>query len=148
MRKLYDLILPIVALLICLSCVFVKNKQEKEYIVVSGKVYKGKEEGRSFAFPSANIKVKTIEHKLGLYACLVKIEDEDNYRKAICYSDSRDPHKLEAHIFDFLGNLYGKTIEMKLIKYMRPSMNFKKNADLIAQIDKDKPKVFEALKDF
>ena len=50
-----------------------------------------------------------------------------------------DPPKelFEPHFFDFSGDLYGQTIEVDLVHYIRPEAKFDTLEGLIAQIDAD-----------
>src|SRR5581483_11001073 len=44
---------------------------------------------------------------------------------------------MEAHLFDFDGDLYGKHLSVELIAYIRPEAKFPDLAALIAQIGRD-----------
>ncbi|HXA70280.1 MAG TPA: riboflavin kinase, partial [Stellaceae bacterium] len=44
---------------------------------------------------------------------------------------------LEAHLFDFAGDLYGKHIRVALIEHLRPERKFGGLAELKAQISAD-----------
>ena len=44
---------------------------------------------------------------------------------------------LEAHLFDFDGDLYGQPIEVDLIAYLRPEVKFENVDALIQQIHAD-----------
>ena len=50
-----------------------------------------------------------------------------------------DPPKelLEPYFFDFSGDLYGQTIEVALIDYIRPEAKFDSLDALTAQMDED-----------
>lgn len=45
--------------------------------------------------------------------------------------------KIEAHLINFNGNLYGKKIAISLKKYIRPFRKFKEEEQLKKQIKKD-----------
>ena len=45
--------------------------------------------------------------------------------------------KLEAHLLNFKGNLYGKKVTVSLGKYIRPFKKFKSEPELKKQIRKD-----------
>ena len=44
---------------------------------------------------------------------------------------------LEPHFFDFSGDLYGQTIAVELISFLRPEQKFDSLAALTAQMDED-----------
>jgi riboflavin kinase / FMN adenylyltransferase len=50
-----------------------------------------------------------------------------------------DPPKelLEPHFFDFAGDLYGQTIEVALVDYLRPEAKFDDLDALVRQMDAD-----------
>ena len=50
--------------------------------------------------------------------------------------DGKRPN-LEAHIFDFSGDLYGEHLSVALVEYLRPEAKFDSLQALIEQMDKD-----------
>jgi len=53
---------------------------------------------------------------------------------------------LEAHLFDFDGDLYGKHLRVALIEFIRPEQKFKGLDEITAQIAKDCISAQEILK--
>ena len=53
---------------------------------------------------------------------------------------------LETFIFDFSGDLYGATLSVALVDFMRPEKKFDSLKNLIDQMDKDSLKSKEILK--
>ena len=49
--------------------------------------------------------------------------------------------KIEAHLINFRGNLYGKKITISLEKYIRPFKKFKSGPELKQRIKKDIQKI-------
>ena len=49
-----------------------------------------------------------------------------------------DDYSIEAHIFDFSGDLYGQEISVELIEYLRPEQKFADTTALRAQLIADK----------
>jgi riboflavin kinase/FMN adenylyltransferase len=45
--------------------------------------------------------------------------------------------KVEAHLLDFEGDLYGRTIELEFLEHLRPTRPFAGLDDLLAQIRAD-----------
>ena len=53
---------------------------------------------------------------------------------------------LETFIFDFSGDLYGVTLSVALVEFMRPEIKFGSLENLIVQMDQDSLKAREILK--
>lgn len=112
--------------------------------VVSGKGVGGKELG----FPTANLNIEKdkLSPKHGVYKSIIKV---DNIKyKAITNIGAHPTFQdgimnIESFIFNFEGNLYGKTIEVVLLKYLREIKKFTSVKDLSIQIAKDIERVNE-----
>ena len=77
---------------------------------------------------------------LGIYAGVVYIHHLKKIRKAaivIGPLDKKKVPKIEAHIVEFSGKLYGKKLTLYLYKFLRLFQTFKTKQLLIAQIKKD-----------
>src|SRR4051812_20322346 len=104
-----------------------------------GVVQKGKRRAGELGFPTANIAL-TDAGVSGIYAALVTIDGE-KYHAAV-YADQRR-HMLEAHLEKYSlagpagGDLYGKVIEMELLKKIREDKKFDDDTALTLQIQKD-----------
>lgn len=114
---------------------------------VSGKVVRGQGYGRELGFPTANLdrrsySARKLKIKLGIYAGVVAYKlQATSYRlrAAIVIGpvDNRGLPKIEAHLIGFKGDLYGKKINLELVKYIRPFRKFKSEEELKKQIGKD-----------
>lgn len=110
---------------------------------LQGKVIKGDGHGRTLGFPTANLDRRNFlrlkdKPKFGVWSGTV-ILNKKVYRSAIVIGplDKRGLPKIEAHLIDFSGNIYGKKIEIEIHKFLRPFKKFK-NIDLLKeQIKKD-----------
>ncbi|MFA5946422.1 MAG: riboflavin kinase [Patescibacteria group bacterium] len=81
-------------------------------MMVSGIVEKGKgEAGPIYGLPTANITIGGW-FRPGIYSGKVTVSNK-TYGAAICYGASKD--KLEAHLLDFSGDLYGQTITVEIL---------------------------------
>jgi riboflavin kinase / FMN adenylyltransferase len=108
---------------------------------VSGLVESGAGRGTGLGFPTANIRLdrdQALGH--GIYAVRVLV-DGARY-DAAAYLGTRPtfdagPPLLEVFLFDFDGNLYGKTIEVALIGFVRPDAKFRSGTDLASQMQAD-----------
>lgn len=102
---------------------------------VDGTVVHGQNLGKKLGYPTANIHVED-EHKLipkyGIYIIGVsKVgseTDEKNYPgvMSIGIRPTLDDNQetIEAHLFDFDENLYGKRLRIHFRKYIRPEIRF------------------------
>ena len=117
---------------------------------LQGIVVKGNKLGTELGFPTANInlfdKEKIIPQK-GIYAVYVKVKE--NIYKGMLYIGYRPTLfkegelRIEVNIFDFSGNLYGKSIKIEFIEHVRGEMKFRQKNDLIKQLEKDKKNVLK-----
>jgi riboflavin kinase/FMN adenylyltransferase len=81
-------------------------------MMVSGIVEKGRQEaGPVYGLPTANINVGGW-FRPGVYAAKVTT-DNKTYNAIVCYGASKDT--LEAHLFDFKGDLYGQNITVEIL---------------------------------
>jgi len=93
----------------------------------------GNRQGTRLGFPTANVALATA-HAGGVYAGRVTVDGKD-YDAALYVG--KNTRILEAHLLGFDGDLYGKTIEGVVVKKIRARWDFKTEADLIAQIERD-----------
>lgn len=121
-------------------------------IIISGKVVMGDGYGKKIGFPTANLDRKQFvglkkKPKLGVWAGSARITNYElritSYNAGIVVGpvDKKGLPKVEAHLIGYKGNLYGKKIELKLIKYLRPFKKYKGEEDLKRQIAVDINKI-------
>ncbi|MFL4969215.1 MAG: bifunctional riboflavin kinase/FAD synthetase [Xanthobacteraceae bacterium] len=108
---------------------------------VAGRVIEGDKRGRELGFPTANLRLDPdCRLRYGIYAVRVGIGDR---RYGGVASFGRRPMfatptpLLEVFLFDFSGDLYGRSIDVAFISWIREEMRFAGIAALIAQMDKD-----------
>jgi riboflavin kinase/FMN adenylyltransferase len=108
---------------------------------VTGKVIHGDKRGRDLGYPTANIRLdKTCGLKHGIYAVRVGCGDQ---RLDGVASFGRRPTfdngapLLEIFLFDFDGDLYGKTLDIAFIGFIREELKFDSVKALVAQMDED-----------
>ncbi len=115
---------------------------------ISGIVETGKQIGRTIGYPTANLYMPEymLMPKEGVYYGLVKIKNFDsNYTpsnefEALVFVGSSNINKglrLEAHILNFDDDLYGKEIEVFLLKYKRENIKIESIEHLKTIIKKD-----------
>lgn len=108
---------------------------------VRGPVVHGEKRGRDLGYPTANMALDPgcrLRH--GVYAVRARIDGVTH--PAVASFGRRPmfdngPPLLETHVFDFAGDLYGKTIDVALVDYLRPEARFDGLDALIAQMDAD-----------
>ncbi len=110
---------------------------------VKGVVVGGKQLGRTYGYPTANIvqEKETAKLKSGVYATNVIVGK--NIYKAITNVgttsfDDNDEEKIESYILDFNSNIYNKEIEIEFLYYMRDFKNFTTIDELEIQLNEDK----------
>lgn len=102
----------------------------------------GDKRGRDLGYPTANMSLGSYQRpKYGVYAVRVRLDDERELAGVanLGVRPTFDPTKelLEAYIFDFDEDLYGRTIEVALHHYLREEMKFEGAEPLVAQMAKD-----------
>lgn len=107
-----------------------------------GVVSHGDKRGRLLGFPTANIALNGhLEPARGVYAVRVRLADgrvvdgvaNIGRRPTVEGTELR----VEAHLFDFAGDLYGQEIAVGLVSYLRPEQRFASLDELRAQIAAD-----------
>ena len=112
---------------------------------IEGRVEMGDQRGRTIDFPTANLRLGDyLRPAGGVYAVRVEIlEDEPRrWRDGVANLGTRPTVggtdlRLETHLFDFAGDLYGKHLCVALVEYLRPERKFAGLAELKTQIAAD-----------
>lgn len=110
---------------------------------IAGTVVHGQQLGRQLGFPTANIKIsegKPFALNHGVYAVFAEV---DNIRYSGIANAGIRPtiggrqFQLEVHLFDFLDDIYGRSIRVTFIHFIRPEKRFSSPEELVVQIGKD-----------
>ena len=113
---------------------------------VEARVEHGDARGRQMGFPTANMHLgHCLAPAFGVYAVRVTILENEKpvgRHDGVANFGIRpmyliDVPLMEAHLFDFDGDLYGKHLSVELIAYIRPEAKFASLAALIDQIGAD-----------
>ena len=111
---------------------------------ISGEVYHGDGRGREIGFPTANIALDEpdkLTPAQGVYAIDVSVEKK-RYKGmmniGVRPTFEFDSLTLEAHLFNFGGLLYGKTLTVHFKKFIRNEKKFSSINELKEQLKKDK----------
>ena len=107
-----------------------------------GEVIVGDRRGRTIGFPTANIlsDPRVLVPGLGVYAGYV-VAGNERYpactNVGVAPTFDRRERKVEAHLLDYDGDLYGKTVDVSFIERLRPEKRFLGIEELKAQISHD-----------
>lgn len=118
---------------------------------IRGEVLHGDERGRKLGFPTANLLPPKIEAcpMNGAYA--VRVELENGEEKIGVANVGSNPtfggneRRVETHILDFSGDLYGKDITVRFMDRLRSEKRFPSPEALVEQIRRDEQKAREIL---
>jgi riboflavin kinase / FMN adenylyltransferase len=108
---------------------------------ISGVIVGGAGRGMIMGYPTANIRLDegvTLMH--GIYAVNAYLEGQK--LQGAAYLGTRPTFDaglplLETFLFDFDGDLYGKTMEIEFIGFIRPDLKFRSMEALVAQMADD-----------
>jgi riboflavin kinase/FMN adenylyltransferase len=118
---------------------------------LEGTVIKGDQRGRTIGFPTANLAVwdELLLPADGVYATHVSLGGE-HFTAAtnvgVRPTVNGRQRLVEAHLLNFDGDLYGQTIRLEFVSYIRPEQKFSGLPALKAQIDADVLEVKRRLK--
>lgn len=108
---------------------------------MTGIVQQGAGRGATIGFPTANLtNIITLLPAHGVYAAVVTIDD---IRHPVAVSIGPNPtfgehrEKVECHIHDFNGDLYGQTLRVDLLSEVRALESFSSVDELVRQIQAD-----------
>ena len=111
--------------------------------ILDGIVVEGEKRGRQLGFPTANVGVEknyNIPAK-GVYAARAEINNKQ-YNAVVNIGSKPTFHEeypisVEAHLFDFTGDIYGQPISLSFVERIRDEKRFDSLDALVAQIKKD-----------
>jgi riboflavin kinase/FMN adenylyltransferase len=109
---------------------------------LSGTVATGAQRGRALGFRTANLPVDPTRAvpRDGVYVVQAVLEDGRHGGVAnigVRPSFDAGERTLEVHLLDYEGDLYGRTMEVAFIEWLRPEERFDSPAALAAQIARD-----------
>ncbi|WP_431855544.1 bifunctional riboflavin kinase/FAD synthetase [Azospirillum sp.] len=112
---------------------------------IEGRVEHGEKRGRTIGFPTANIELGDyLRPAFGVYAVRAGVDRGagTEWIDGVANLGLRPTvggtvERLEAHLFDFDGDLYGQHLRVQLIDHIRPERKFASFDELKAQIIRD-----------
>ena len=109
---------------------------------IEGVVVHGDKRGRTLGWPTANVELGTYQRPaFGIYAVRVRLDDGSEHDGVanLGIRPMFDPPKelLETVLFDWDGDLYGRTIEVALHHFIRAEMKFDGLDALKQQMEQD-----------
>lgn len=108
-----------------------------------GIVVRGRQLGRTLGFPTANLLLDTdLAPANGVYAALVALEDGRWFSGVANVGvsptiEGATPLRLEVSLFDFDEDIYGDTIRVGLLDFLRSERKFDGLTALCAQLVRD-----------
>jgi len=108
---------------------------------IGGRVVRGKQLGRTLGFPTANLRFPKVPALSGIYATWVHGVGGRPHASVSSFGtrptvDGIEP-LLEAHLFDFDGDLYGRHIEVEFVAKLRDELKFPDLPSLTEQMQRD-----------
>lgn len=109
---------------------------------VNGRVVRGRQLGRTLGFPTANLRFHRNTPPLsGIFAARVHGIAAQPWPAVTSFGtrptvDGGEP-LLEAHLFDFDGDLYGRRIEVEFVSKLRDEEKFADLPAMVAQMHRD-----------
>src|ERR1700710_2199331 len=116
---------------------------------VHGEVIHGEKRGRDLGYPTANIRLdKNCGLKHGIYA--VRVGHDGRLHDGVASFGRRPTFDngaplLEVFLFDFEGDLYGATLDVAFIAFIRDELKFDNIEALVRQMDDDSTRARAAL---
>jgi riboflavin kinase/FMN adenylyltransferase len=107
-----------------------------------GRVIEGSRVGRALGYPTANVAVGAdFDAADGVYAARVWVGEMEygamaNLGVKPTFGNGTG-RTLELHLFDFEGDLYGRELSARLVRFIRPERRFPTPEALRTQIAKD-----------
>ncbi len=114
---------------------------------LEGEVIRGDGAGKKLGFATANMNLPgRIIPKEGIYAARTTLLNDHSLHDSVVYIGSKPTFhekgevQIEAHLFDYDKNLYGKKLKVAFLEWIRGDKTFDTSADLVKQMVKDTKK--------
>jgi len=117
--------------------------EQKPLCVLTGRVVHGKGKGHRVGMPTANLAAApgTLLPKEGVYITTAAIDDREvigvtnvGHRPSV---DHESHITIETLFLDFSGDLYGRELELRFYRYLRPTRVFASLGEVKTQVEQD-----------
>lgn len=119
------------------------NKLLAKPFKFKGKIVTGMGLGKKLGIPTANLIIdkEYATLKLGVYVCFAKIEKNTyfgimNYGLSPTFTDGKNL-KVEIHFLDYVGDIYNKNLEVKVVGFLRDEKKFSSKEEFKNQLKSD-----------
>jgi len=120
------------------------NRLLGHQFTIYGKVIPGDGRGSTIGIPTANLHIAQ-ERAVpgpGVYVCLAEVNGKTypavtNIGVRPTFEDTPVAPRIEAHILDFSGDIYGTEISLSFVDFLRPEQKFSGVEELVTQIRVD-----------
>jgi len=119
---------------------------------ITGTIEKGAGRGREIGYPTANLAPKNLVPGDGIYATYLHVPDRGTLPAASSIGTrptfDDEGRTVEAYVLDRDDlDLYGETVELEFVEFVRPEREFSSADPLTAQMEEDVEAVRNILKD-
>jgi riboflavin kinase/FMN adenylyltransferase len=111
---------------------------------VKGIIVHGDKRGRTIGFPTANLQITApyIAPRLGVYAITAWLGEKAypgvlNFGLKPTFNQKEPQPVMEAHLFDFNGDIYGEELRLQFLSFIRSEKKFNSIDELVNQISAD-----------
>lgn len=126
-------------------------KRTSQAYRLTGKVVEGNKIGRTLGYPTANMQLENPTEVVpgqGVYTAMVSMNDhwfQSMVNVGIRPTLDMYNVTIEAHLFGFQGDIYGKTFTIHFLERIRDEMRFSSLSELKEQLDRDREKSRKSL---
>ena len=122
---------------------------------LSGTIVPGNRVGRTIGFPTANIQLRELNKVVpakGVYAVRVQLKGDEVF-PGMLYIGTRPTFNqesvisVEVNLFNFDGDLYGQSLSVEFVDFVRGEVKFNSKEELVARLHRDKEEVMKMVSD-
>lgn len=118
-----------------------------------GRVFRGQQLGRTLGFPTANLRLDRRRSPIaGIFAVRVHGAEPGRAVDGVASLGTRPTvggtvPLLEAHLFDFAADLYGRELEVEFVARLRDELKFASVDEMVVRMHRDAAQAREALRE-